>query len=241
MHASEGGESQLVSRRERLIVLSIGTFLVAALTYPTITQLRDRRSLDSGDGRFSIWNVAWVAHALVDDPRRSLRRQHFLPASADADVFRAESRRRGVRRAHVRTHAQSAGGPQHLGPDCAPAHVLRDVGTGAACPGGGGGGGGKEKLGSAMGPNILGGQRIVGVHRGGEHPHKIHLGVVQGMRMRKKMLALKSSRGLSTSKCAARATFPTLDARRPNGPSEALNKGMVSWRCDQEGPQSPAR
>ena len=60
-------------------MLVIGCFLVAALTYPTITQLGTAGRLDSGDGRFSIWNVAWVAHALVDDPRHLFDANIFYP------------------------------------------------------------------------------------------------------------------------------------------------------------------
>ncbi len=79
MHASEGGESKSIDRRERLIVLAIGFFLVPALTYPTITLLRTAGRLDSGDGRFSIWNVAWVAHSLVDNPRELFNANIFFP------------------------------------------------------------------------------------------------------------------------------------------------------------------
>lgn len=34
---------------------------------------------DNGDGQFSIWNVAWVAHALIDDPRHLLDANIFFP------------------------------------------------------------------------------------------------------------------------------------------------------------------
>ena len=46
----------------------IGALLAAWLTYPTIVRPASSARIDSGDGRLSIWNVAWVAHALLTDP-----------------------------------------------------------------------------------------------------------------------------------------------------------------------------
>ena len=45
-----------------------GAVLTALLTYPTVRFFASGGRVDTGDGRFSIWNVAWVAHALLRDP-----------------------------------------------------------------------------------------------------------------------------------------------------------------------------
>jgi hypothetical protein len=42
--------------------------LTAALTYPTAFTLGHVGRVDNGDGKLSIWNVAWVARTLVVDP-----------------------------------------------------------------------------------------------------------------------------------------------------------------------------
>src|SRR5437867_1667168 len=35
--------------------------------------------IDPGDAQFSVWNVAWVAHSLVDDPRHLFDSNIFFP------------------------------------------------------------------------------------------------------------------------------------------------------------------
>ncbi len=65
--------------RERAIVALLGVALTATLTYPTIPGFLTSGRLDTGDGRFSIWNVAWVAHALLDDPRHLFDANIFFP------------------------------------------------------------------------------------------------------------------------------------------------------------------
>ena len=64
------------------------------------------RTQNSGDGRFAVWNVAWVAHALDDRPGGSLRRQHLLSASTGARLLRSQHRRRHARRAGLGRDAQ---------------------------------------------------------------------------------------------------------------------------------------
>ena len=67
------------SGRERLIVLGLAVVLTTALTYPTLFRFGTAGRLDTGDGRFSIWNVAWVAHAIVDDPSHLFDANIFYP------------------------------------------------------------------------------------------------------------------------------------------------------------------
>ena len=47
----------------------VGGLLAVWLTYPTIVHPASLARIDSGDGRLSIWNVAWVAHALTSGDR----------------------------------------------------------------------------------------------------------------------------------------------------------------------------
>lgn len=57
----------------------IGAGLVFILTAPTLTHLTSVGRLDTNDGRWSIWNIAWVAHALVTSPARILDANVFHP------------------------------------------------------------------------------------------------------------------------------------------------------------------
>ena len=56
-----------------------GAVLTAVLTYPTARYVGSVGRFDTGDGRFSIWNVAWVAHAILDDPRHLFDANIFYP------------------------------------------------------------------------------------------------------------------------------------------------------------------
>lgn len=58
-------------------VLAAACLLTAALTYPLLFKLDRAARLDTGDGMFSIWTVAWVAHALTTD----------LSVLYDANIF----------------------------------------------------------------------------------------------------------------------------------------------------------
>src|SRR5512137_625099 len=42
--------------------------LTAVMTWPFAPRIFSAGRTDSGDGMYSVWNVAWVAHALVTDP-----------------------------------------------------------------------------------------------------------------------------------------------------------------------------
>jgi hypothetical protein len=65
--------------RERTAALVIGCALTALFTYPTVARFTTFGRVDGGDGRFSIWNVAWIAHSLVEDPRRLFDANIFYP------------------------------------------------------------------------------------------------------------------------------------------------------------------
>lgn len=54
-----------VTRREVLLVLALGLVLAAYFTWPMAPKLGSVGRLELGDGQFSVWNVAWVAHAIV--------------------------------------------------------------------------------------------------------------------------------------------------------------------------------
>jgi hypothetical protein len=58
----------------------LGAFVLACVfTYPYILQFTDAGRLDTNDGRWSIWVVSWVAHALTSDPLSLFRANIFYP------------------------------------------------------------------------------------------------------------------------------------------------------------------
>jgi len=61
------------------IALATGAALLLVLTWPTLPGLMSYGRLDTGDGRYSIWNVAWIGHALLTDPRHLLDANIFHP------------------------------------------------------------------------------------------------------------------------------------------------------------------
>lgn len=56
-------------RAPAIRAVAIGVVLVAVMTAPTITRLTTVGRLDTNDGRFSIWNIAWIGHAILSDDR----------------------------------------------------------------------------------------------------------------------------------------------------------------------------
>jgi hypothetical protein len=66
-----------VSWREWVLVLVASLLITTFLTWPMVPRLGTVGRLDSGDGKLSIWNIGWVDHAILTDPR------HFL----DANIF----------------------------------------------------------------------------------------------------------------------------------------------------------
>ena len=57
----------------------VGAVLVTVLTNPLVPKLTSAGRFDNGDGRFSIWNVAWVSHALLTDPAHLFDANIFYP------------------------------------------------------------------------------------------------------------------------------------------------------------------
>lgn len=51
--------------RELLVACVIAFALAVVFTWPLAARFSTAGRVDSGDGRYSIWNVAWVAHALT--------------------------------------------------------------------------------------------------------------------------------------------------------------------------------
>ena len=51
--------------REWLVAVGVGAVLVCLMTWPTAPGLLSYGRLDTADGRFSIWNVGWIGHALT--------------------------------------------------------------------------------------------------------------------------------------------------------------------------------
>ena len=65
--------------RETAIVFCGFFALTVALAAPLAFHVADVGRIDNGDGQFSIWNVAWVAHALTTDPRHVFDANIFYP------------------------------------------------------------------------------------------------------------------------------------------------------------------
>jgi hypothetical protein len=65
--------------REALVALAIAVVLAIAMTWPIAAQFGSGGRLDSGDARFSIWNIAWVAHALTTHPSQLYNANIFYP------------------------------------------------------------------------------------------------------------------------------------------------------------------
>ena len=68
-----------VKSPEVVVVAIAAAALALVMTWPLAIHLGSRGRVDTADGRFSIWNVAWVAHALVTDPRHVFDANIFYP------------------------------------------------------------------------------------------------------------------------------------------------------------------
>jgi hypothetical protein len=55
-------------RKEAFAVVLVSAVLAIGLTWPIAARMNRGGRVDSGDGRYSVWNVAWVAHALTTNP-----------------------------------------------------------------------------------------------------------------------------------------------------------------------------
>jgi len=81
-----------VKVRHTLLPVGAAIALTIVLTWPIAAQFGSAARLDTGDGRYSIWNVAWVAHALTTDPARLYDANIFYPnertlAYSEANIF----------------------------------------------------------------------------------------------------------------------------------------------------------
>ena len=56
-----------------------GVILAGIFTLPYVLQFNNAGRLDTNDGRWSIWVVAWVSHALTTDPSQLFRANIFFP------------------------------------------------------------------------------------------------------------------------------------------------------------------
>jgi len=64
---------------EATIVVFAAFVLACALTYPYIINFGSAGRLDTNDGRWSIWVVSWVAHALTTDPLNVYQANIYYP------------------------------------------------------------------------------------------------------------------------------------------------------------------
>jgi len=65
---------------EAAAVVAVALLLTAALTYPLIVKLDRVGRLNTDDGRYALWNVAWVADALIVHPTTLFDANIFYPA-----------------------------------------------------------------------------------------------------------------------------------------------------------------
>ena len=66
---------------EATAVVLGGVILAGVFTLPYILHFNNAGRLDTNDGRWSIWVVSWVAHALTSDPRQLFNANIFYPHS----------------------------------------------------------------------------------------------------------------------------------------------------------------
>ncbi len=69
----------MTRRREAALVVTLAVVTTVTLTYPLTFRLGTGGRVDSNDGLFSIWNVAWVARTVVADPTRLFHANIFYP------------------------------------------------------------------------------------------------------------------------------------------------------------------
>ncbi len=65
---------------EATAVVAAALILTAALTYPLVPKLDRVGRLNTADGRYAMWNVAWVADALIVHPSKLFDANIFYPA-----------------------------------------------------------------------------------------------------------------------------------------------------------------
>ena len=79
MRADQPPSSSRLSRRELLSVVLVSAILAAVFTWPIVARFDRAGRLDSGDALYSIWNVAWVGHALTTNPFQVFNANIFHP------------------------------------------------------------------------------------------------------------------------------------------------------------------
>ncbi|MGE3844740.1 MAG: hypothetical protein AB7I50_24510 [Vicinamibacterales bacterium] len=65
--------------RETALVIMAGLLATTVLTHPLVLRMDRVGRMNTGDGQVSIWNVAWVAHALATDPARVFQANIYYP------------------------------------------------------------------------------------------------------------------------------------------------------------------
>jgi hypothetical protein len=65
---------------EAAVVVAGALILTAALTYPLVTRIDRIGRVNTADGFYAMWNVAWVADALIVNPSRLFDANIFYPA-----------------------------------------------------------------------------------------------------------------------------------------------------------------
>lgn len=66
-------------KRPVLLAWLTGIVLAVVMTWPMMSAPGQLTRMDTHDGKFSVWNVAWVAHALVTDPANVFNANIFYP------------------------------------------------------------------------------------------------------------------------------------------------------------------
>ena len=67
------------SWRERAGVVALGALLAVVMTYPVAFRMEAAGRVDTADGEWSLWNVAWIARTLVADPTALYDANIFYP------------------------------------------------------------------------------------------------------------------------------------------------------------------
>src|SRR5689334_19403634 len=66
-------------RAEFAAVVFAAALLAVIVTYPLVLRIGSVGRVDNGDGKLSIWNVAWVARTIVVDPLHVFDANIFYP------------------------------------------------------------------------------------------------------------------------------------------------------------------
>lgn len=64
---------------EVLLVAALAATSTSVLMHPLVARMGQVGRVNTGDGQFSLWNVAWVAHAVVANPRTLYDANIFYP------------------------------------------------------------------------------------------------------------------------------------------------------------------